>query len=491
MDEKVLRMLAESQARQTQLMEYLAKKEGMATKDPASIGTFTGIYQPGGIFSVPGTDRDVFTAHIRPQGISSVLPMFPGNEDNPRYATITGFTATSGARPVNPCDDSPAGFMKGCYLTARFGRVSYDTQTIEWDKVRRKTNRGVFDDLVLHGRVLGLTDLTPQNLNEGQMLNIITMSEMIGAAVQLERDLVVQDWQGSPAVATAGGGYIQYPGLDLQIATGQVDAETNTLCPALDSDVKDFAYNLVGGAGNSIVEYVGTMEWFLRNNARKMGLEPATWQIAMRPELWQILSEVWPCVYNTNRCSGAMQGANSRLVLQGDEMVATRDQMRQSMTIDINGRPYPVVVDDGIFEHTNANNANVPPGSFASSLYFVPLTVTNGFPVTYRQHVDYRLGAADVALLPNGIVDFWTDRGVYSWAYDGEKWCYKLSVKTEQRIVLRTPQLAGKVQNILYDPLQHLRSPFADNPYFEDGGVSVRARGTDYAVWLSGAAPRP
>ena len=96
-----------------------------------------------------------------------------------------------------------------------------------------------------------------------------------------------------------------------------------------------------------------------------------------------------------------------------------------------------------------------------------------------------RRGGDDVELMPGGMVDFWTDGGLFSWAYEGIKWCYKLSVKTEQRIVLRTPQLAGKIQHIKYSPLQHLRSPYPASEYFFDGGTSTRATGSDYAVWLS------
>jgi hypothetical protein len=78
---------------------------------------------------------------------------------------------------------------------------------------------------------------------------------------------------------------------------------------------------------------------------------------------------------------------------------------------------------------------------------------------------------------------FWTDNGVYSWAIENIKWCYKLSLKTEQRVVLRTPQLAGKIQNVKYQPLQHLREAFPDSQYFFDGGVSVRGASTAYTPW--------
>jgi hypothetical protein len=98
------------------------------------------------------------------------------------------------------------------------------------------------------------------------------------------------------------------------------------------------------------------------------------------------------------------------------------------------------------------------------------------------EHVDYRAGAADVALL-HGKEEFWTDRGRYSWAIDNQLWCYELVVKIEPRVVLRTPQLAGRIDNVLYEPLQHVREPFADSAYFYDGGVSIRATPSVNAVW--------
>lgn len=78
---------------------------------------------------------------------------------------------------------------------------------------------------------------------------------------------------------------------------------------------------------------------------------------------------------------------------------------------------------------------------------------------------------------------WWTDSGLYSWALEQLKWCIKFSLRAEPRVVLRTPHLAGKIDNVMYSPLQHLRSPDPDSPYHYDGGVSVRGLGTRYAVW--------
>jgi len=172
---------------------------------------------------------------------------------------------------------------------------------------------------------------------------------------------------------------------------------------------------------------------------------------------------------------------NNRLVVDGGQMIAQRDEMRRGMTIEINGRSHKVVTDTGIYE-ANSTNSAIPAGMFESSIYFVPLTITGGFPVTYMEYVDYRQGARDIAKLM-GTESFWTDGGAFSWALSQEKWCYKLSMKTEQRIVLRTPQLAARIDSVRYSPLAHLRESVPGSPYEFDGGVSTRATDTTYAVW--------
>jgi hypothetical protein len=342
------------------------------------------------------------------------------------------------------------------------------------DKVMLKVNRGDFTDLILRGSVLGMTDLIPSGMDQGRILDVITMSEMVNTAVQTERKLVSQIWQGSFLVPT------EFPGLDVQIATGQRDADTGTLCPALDSDVKDYNYALIG---STIVEYLSMLEFYLRNNAMRMGLDPVQWVVVMRPELWFELTAMWPCAYNTTKCTTNVT-ANSTVFIDGRDNVMERDNMRNGLYIDINGNRYDVILDTGIFEHTNINNANVPAAHYASSIYMVPLTITGGFPVTYREYVDYRQATPDVSLLRNREDFFWTDSGMYSWFIEQIKWCYKLGLKTEQRVILRTPQLAGRIDHVRYNPLQHIRDHDPDSPYWYDGGVSLRNPiGTPYAVW--------
>lgn len=448
--------------------------EDLKYKTPNNFSNYTPLHGGGGIFSTPGLERDVITAHVRPYGISGLLPLIGSIDQDPRFASLTGYTAEVGTQPTYACDDAPIRYVKGCNLTARFGRVRFDTNTIDIDDVMLRVNRGDFTDLLLRGQVLGLENVAPGGLNQSQILQLVTMSEMVGVGVAFERELNRQIWQGSFAVAN------EFPGLDVQIATGQKDADTGTLCPALDSDVKNYNYKILD---TDIVTYLSTLEWYLKHNAMTMGLDPVQWTLALRPELWFELTAMWPCAYHTTKCS-PQTDTGSTVFIDGRDNTAERDAMRNGMYIDINGSRYPVVVDTGIFEHNNVNNGNLLPGQYASSIYMVPLTITGGFPVTYREHVQFNAAAPDAALL-RGMEDFfWSDGGLYSWAIENQKWCYKLAAKTEQRVILRTPQLAGRIDAVGYEPLQHLRAPQPDSPYFADGGVSIRpGLSAPTAVW--------
>jgi hypothetical protein len=475
------RML-EALEKQTAILASLTETKESHEKAPANFSTYTPLHGPGGIWTGPGLERDVISAHVRPKGIGTVLPLLPTVDVNPQFGILTGFTAgdddDSTYWVTAHCGDVPAGYTKSCTLTSQFGALRVDSQTIDMDDVMLKLHRGDFTDLVLQGEVLGLTGLNPADTNQGDVLNLVSASEMVQMGVQTERLLNRAMWQG--AVANN-----QFPGLANQIATGQVDVNTGQACPAADSDVKDFAYDQVGGNGRDIVEYMSMLEFYLNYNAQTMGLDPVEWVIAMRPELWHELTAIWPCAYNTNKCASSVQGTASRVVIDGRENIADRDSMRQSMTIDINGRSYNVVTDTGIFEHNNINNANLNPAQFASSIFFVPLRIRGSMPVTYRQHLDYRQAQRDVGFA-NGKLDvWWTDNGVYAWAIEQTKWCYKFSLKSQQRLVLRAPHLAGRIDSVMYEPLQHVRMPDPTDPYHYDGGVSLRdTAASRSAVWL-------
>lgn len=425
------------------------------------------LHGQGGLFSVQGIERDVISALVTPKGIASVLPLVPTVYQNPVFTAITGIEENGNTRPTEPCADAPTGYMTAASLTAAFGLVRKDTSTIDIYKTMLQKNRGDMTDLVLRGRLIGETGLAPSNMSSSDVFTTLTKTEMFNAAVRAERTLSLDFWQGTGVAP-------RFKGLDSLIATGHVDMFTNAAVPALDSDVKDFGNEYVGGSTKDIVEYLSAIEFYLRSNAMNMGLDPVEWIVTMRPELWYELSAAWPCKYMTNRCDA---GGSNAVVINDNVNVATRDAMRNGLYIDINGNRYPVVLDTGIKETVVTGG-----GAFTSSIYFIPLTINGSFPVTYREYLDYRAADADVNLL-RGNQSFWTDDGLYGWSISDEKgWCFQLHLRTEQRLILRTPQLAGKLQNVKYAPLQHTRTPYPGDPYYVAGGVSMRAKDTIYPL---------
>lgn len=455
----------------------------MRRKAVASVNTSTLLTQPGGLFSIAGIENEVISTHIAPMGLGAALPAFPSNIDDPRYGFLTGFTTTVGSEATAPCGDAPMGFMKAGNLTATFGRIMRQTQTIEIDKVLHQ-KRGASTELRLLGEITGQNiGGNMSNVNQQNILNTVVDAEMIGVGVQLERKLATLVWQGAISNNTAQGGYKEFPGLDNQIATGQKDADTGTLMPSADSDIKNFNYNDVDGTTLDIVEYLSMLEYFLYYKAQRTGMLPVTWAVVMRPELWFELSAVWPCRYLTDRCRNS--GGTNPVVINDSNNVDLRDRMRDGMSITINGRTYPVIVDDGIYENTNATSASVPAGYYASNIYMVPLRVRGSFPVTYWEYIDYRGVQAQIAGLGQGAqqVPFWTDDGRFLWVYRPNGYCFDLQAKIEPRIVLRTPHLAGKIQNVRYSPLQHLVDSNPSSSYHVNGGVSLRGGSTNQAVW--------
>jgi len=487
MDEKTLNQLLEQNQ---QLIQIVSKQAGvdLKTKAPTSGPGAQFMHGPLGVFSVYGLSREIISTHVEPMGMLNMIPNFPNNETDPRFGAISGFSATTGNRPNLICEDAPKGYIKACNLTAQFGAVTQGTDTINALEIGRKLNRGDFTDLQVLGLDLPMGDNgMPQMPNATDLANNLAIAAMIGAGVQIHRDLATHFWQGVTTNNTAGGGYKEFPGLDVQIATSQVDADTGTACPSLDSKVYDFNYQNVDGSGAfDIAVFLSELEYQLYHLARQTNMLPATWKICMRPQLWHELSKVWPILYNTDSVAASLAGTtNARVFIDGRENVRDRDDMRRLGRITINGRNYEVVPDDGIYEKNNSNDSgNLSAGQFASSIYMVPETVRSNFRVLYMNHIDYRQSFNSIPMFANMNANFWTDNGKFAWATEFVKWCFTATLVTEQRVILRTPQLAGRIDDVLYAPIDHVREYDPDSPYYVDGGVSLRSAPSKNAVWL-------
>lgn len=446
---------------------------------------------PGGLFGTLGLERQVFSALMLPMaGLQARLPVSRSRYANPLFALLTGVTDTTGSEPTNVCDDPPyAGLAKLCTTSYVFGRYSRRTRIYDIDRAGLLTNRGEFLDLELVNNPFVQADMVNAPTPPGGFdANAVVRTEIGKALFELGtawvRDFAQQLYIGNPTNNTAGGGYQEFRGLDSLINTGYRDAVTGQACPAADSIVYSFNNMEVASNGQRLVETLTYVYRNLKYNATHAGLMPARWAFVMPWALFYEIANIWACSYMTARCSTTNMSAGTTQFVQAGEIIRFRDEMLGTMGVPysgqfllIDGERVEVVIDEAIPETDNGG------GTFTSSIYIVPMTVTGNTRVTYWEYLDYDVegGALDMARAlagqsganPNNFAT--SDDGRFLWHYKPPtNFCVEMLAKTQPRVILRTPFIAARITNIRYTPFLHPRSwnPDAGASYYVDGGVT-------------------
>jgi len=446
----------------------------------SSTPTTTFAHGPAGLFSYPGLSKPVFSAMLLPRiGLQSRLPVRPNRDANPLYGIFTGVTATTGSEPTGVCDDPPTvGLSKLCTHSFVFGRQSRQTRVFDLDRSGLWTNRGEFGDLQFLGQPFQAPNPNIPSIPDGkgtaqQALQTEVGKALFELAVGWARDFARHLYTGNPSNNTAGGGAKQYYGLDALINTGYRDAITGQACPAADSIVRDFNNAEIQTNATALIRQVTNIYRNLKYIAASAGLDPVKWVIVMPWAMFYEITEVWPCAYLSYRCTNLATGSTQ--FIDANSQIAMRDSMRGDIInrtgqyLLIDSEQVEVVLDDAITE-TVGDGAN-----FTAPMYFVPLTVLGGTPVTFLEHIDYDMpgGAMDMAraMAPDGFYST-SDGGRFLWHKKlPNNFCVQMMAKTEPRLLLLTPHLAARLENVRYVPFAHVRGwDTADTSYFVNGG---------------------
>jgi len=455
----------------------------VTTKAVSSTPTTTYGHGPGGLFANPALERPIFSAMLLPRmGLQNMLNVRGTRFAHPLYGIFTGVTATTGSEPTGVCDDPPtAGLSKLCDHTFVYGRQSRQTRVFELDRIGLLTDRGEHYDFQFLGNPFqsGADTNVPTYPGLQGPLNNVLNAEVGKALFELgvawARDFAREMYTGNPSNNTSGGGRKYFYGLDTLINTGYRDAVTAQACPAADSIVRSFGNLDIASNGATFVRQVTNIYRNLRYIASNAGLDPVQWAITMPWAMFYEVTEVWPCAYLTYRCTN-LATDNTAFVNSGDA-IRMRDDMRGNIYdrtgqyLLIDGQRVPVILDDAITE------LGVGAGSFRAAMYFVPITVLGGTPVTFMEYLDYSApnGAIEAAraLAPEGSYTI-SDNGRFLWhKKPPTNFCVQMLAKTEPRLILLTPHLAARLTNIQYTPVQHQRDPFTDGAYFADGGLTT------------------
>lgn len=472
-------------------MGYGSKQGRKATGNPA--GPY--LHGPGGLAAGIDGEHPILSAMIRPQGLLSVLPILRADRHVTEFVTtFTGVTKSTGSEPEEVCDDPrEAGLKKLCRLAIPFGRQRLKTR--EWHLLRLGKLANRFEELSL-GADFPIGLLERDNLTPfagtptvgADVMRSELANRLFEMAIEFQRTLAPQVYTGDPANNTGSdpdtAGYKEFQGLDLWINAGNKrDATSMAVCKALDSLMMDFGGSTVNGT-KSIVRYI-TQAWRWVNwNARAMGLAPATWVIAMRPDLFFAVADIWPCAYLSANCN-VDGGATNILAISDDTNVRLRDEMRTGSFLWIDGQRVQVVLDDSIAEETFADGgSSLLDGQYSSDIYIVPLTVLGGLRVTGFQYFDQRLSVAENMI--TRLANFWTtDNGMFLWNSTFKDLCLDMRATVEARLIMQTPQLGARIQNVVYAPDIHLRESNPDALYYSNGGVTSTEIERFYNAWSS------
>lgn len=436
---------------------------------PAGVQIGANLHGRGGLFGVPGLERDIISSRMNPRGLAGALPVRKSIKTDPLFGYITGFRPSTGTQPGDSCSEPPqAGSMKTCVQTAQFGVYRFETRELEINNVGQITNSGETVDFRLVNDPL-------VNEMAGMFEGIVDSADalVLGEEVAqrfLEVGIAFQDLLTRQVyVGTGLGG--EFKGLELLVSEEKVDAFTGVDCPSLRSDIRDFGdVDITTAAGAA--RLVSTLQNIIRNlqhMAQSMNFGGVEWVIVGKKQATDAIIDVLPCSMATNGCVAT--SANVSINIDTQEQLRRRLEMHSGSFLWIDNQKIPFINDDGLPE------TNFGDGTFSSDIYVLPLTVRDGSrPVLYWEVFDYNRGSIPSIREGRAQFDFWTDDGRYLWHKQPPlHYCTTWEAKIQPRLILLTPHLAARLQNVAYslgEGNKHYRDSIIGDDYWVNGGMS-------------------
>lgn len=473
--------------------------------DPTS-STPVGPYAhgPGGIFNVPSQDDAVFSAIIgQLGGIVSILPVLDGaadtggtfgGDESEFYTIVTGVTKGASEefanQPTAACaDGARSGVMKVCTIASPQANYRFSPNApIDIKRAGLRAERCDPMTLRLFNSPLLGSNLVP-SVNTASPVNTL-INEFAKRAFEMgmsmSRFFAEEIWVANPA--SNSGSAKRFTGFDLLInENNKVDALSSAICRAANSDIKNFGFSLVNGNQRDIMQYLEMMYTYLTWNNVRSGMGPV-WDgvIAMRPELFEEIVKVVPVrAYQEMMAQMTIDPrfASGRLNVDAAAALNFRNDLLTNMYLPLKGRRVPVVLDDGIAEDNVTTTGSLRAGQYASDIYFIPLRA-RGVPVTYLKMFNFSNNQQNTLVKMLNITEtFVTDGGYFAWDRNFKNGCLDWTVTVQPRLTMRTTYLAGRITDVAYEPLQHLRSYDPDSSYFFDGGRTNTVEKSYYTEW--------
>lgn len=421
----------------------------------------------GGVFSRPGVDPQMFNAVAGVVGnLSARLYSGLSDFENPEYELLTGVDNASGANPTDYTGTPPTpGFVKAATHRAQFGKFYMGTKKLQLPMTGGRIKSSDVDRQLV-STILGQHPLLP-SVPSG--LNTELGIQMLAFAVHYNRvnSRVLFDGNASLANNATETGFIQeYDGFDRMIKTGYTDLETGNAVPAMDSTIHNFnSVDVTTSAGTDAIVGVLAEIWNkLTQLAEDTGLPMPSWTLAMRRDLFYAITEVYPRSYLTIGNNVTSDSAGERVLVNGRELVGDRDAMRAGNYLMVMGNRIPVAIEQGIPKTAVGNG-------WSSSIYLIPMTAA-GQRVTYLEGFNQNNNAIrELIAQANANVDI-LEGGLWSAAGGQTGLGFELYFGQRLRLVMRTPHLAARIENVVYNFSNQIypRDAYTNQAYYQNGG---------------------
>jgi hypothetical protein len=461
------------------------------------------LHGAAGLLNTPGTDMRIISAMQIPiTGALANIPVVNGGlatgglfgGEMAHYANVlTGVTSGDADlfanQPTADCADGPVGGLKKlCTYANTYGRYRFSTREVS---MFRAGQRADFSDMpmeLLNNPAVNAGPWMPEGFP--QLQGAVTgelADRMFETMVSSIRMLHQRVWIGSPA--NNSGERRDIMGMDLHINVNtHVDKDTSSICTAANSDVKNFGYSMINGNTRDIVQYIEQCDRFVMFRAMQQGLTPYVYDIYMTPTMWEVISEIWPVRQYQAFLAQMALYTRGQLNMNVSDAMDLRAQFRNDMMLPVNNRPVRVILDEGIVEQNVTTTGNLLAGQYAATIYGVPRTVMGGIQSTFFQFFRQNNAQAEAIarMVSNGAGNgptFTSDGGLIRWFTEFRNGCFKLNYEFSPRLFMLTPQLAWRIDNVGYAPLQHLSSADPNSSYFVDGGRTTGQIPQFYAPW--------
>lgn len=433
-------------------------------------GAYPGNANQFGIFSEPGVAPGRYSAIAQPYSLAEALGApVPNPYATEIFQIVTGVTRNTVNNADNWCDYPPTpGQLKACKQLINFGKWSAMTKIEAIPEIGKLRNRADIPGQILNfgpRQNPMIPDFLGSTIGNTRSALEIEVFEMYNQFAPDFETVLVQGEAGEDN--SRYGWWQEFAGLDSWIKTGYVNAGTNVLCPAVDSIVYNYnaALNADNAAGQNIVEVVSSMHYALTDRAQRMGFRGLRVGIMMPSQAFWQLTFSWAENYATNRFVTAAAG--TPLLQNAMELTRMQQDMYNNQYLMINGIRVEVIFSDGIATNSVGNNV------FNTTIYFVPLSYEGG-RLTYLEYFPMTAPGNPFAsefANANGPHYAFLNDGMYIMGSNHRNFCQELLFAMQLRLIMRTPFLAARLDNVRYTNIDGLRSAYPSDSFnFANGG---------------------